>query len=232
MKIKTKIPFNIAELQNIQQNGAIVNALDINFQHINSNKQIDTTLIYIQNTKTDVTFVFNQNSFFQKQQFLIKYMTLHYIFNSAQFIDTWLTILFYLENKQIIFKQNILSNDQILLFLNRNKALCQNLLTVILSLPYFYIKALQRQKCIYNYLQKDEQTFFNNNIIYFLKYQQIIDLYDIDLTLYKSKDYIKIFNIYNIDLFNAISQNEIFGCIIYGMLNNKQLINKLLNKLI
>ena len=231
MKIKTKIPFDITQLQTIQQNGAIVNISDINFQHINSDKQIDTALIYIQNTKTDITFIFNQNSFLQKEQFLIKYITLNYIINSKQFTDTWLTILFHLENKNISFKQNILTHNQILLFLNKNKSLCQSLLNVILSFPYFYIKVMQKQKCVYNLPQKDEYTFFNNNIINFLKYQQIIDLFNVNLELYKPKDYTKIFNNYNIDLFNAIVNNELFGCIIYGMLNNKQLINKILNKL-
>lgn len=228
MKIKTSLPFDISQLQIIQQNGAIVNASDIKFQHLPDEKQIQTALIYIQNTNVDIEFIFNQSTYLIKQQFLIKYLTKKYICNIQQFVETWITILFNYQNKKIFLQKNILSQQEITLFIQKNQQICKQLLQVILSLPQFYISSLNA--LIDSSIEKNTEIYFNNNIINLIKYNCILQLYDIDFTKYQYYNYTKIFYPSNFNLHSAIIDNTPIATIIFGLLHDKQLINKILNK--
>ena len=231
LKVATKIPYDIQQLELIQKNGIIANVSDLNFQHLPKQKQVQTALIYFHNTNTpQIELIFNDASYQLKQQFLIKYITSKFICNIVGLAETWMSILFNFENKKYIFQHTILSFEQIEIFNKKNNELCKNLLQVILSLPYFYINSLSKlQSENFNLIQNlevNDTVYFNENLAKLISYQEITQLFNIDNQSFSYYNYIKLFNQKNLNLYNAIQKSPI-APLVYGMLYNKQLLKEI-----
>lgn len=73
--IKTKLPYNIEEYDDIKKNGAVVSIKDSHFESIPEDKQVRTILIYLRNTGfTNIRLDFTDTDYNKRKEFLKEYL--------------------------------------------------------------------------------------------------------------------------------------------------------------
>ena len=93
--IKTGLPYDLDQMENIAQNGAIVDISNINFPGIPDSKKVRTAYIFLRNTGFEnIVLDFQKADYKTKSDFLITYLQDTIENNNQEIHNSWITILF------------------------------------------------------------------------------------------------------------------------------------------
>lgn len=132
--IKTSLPYDIAKMSMIAQEGAIVDMSQINFPNIEQNEQIRTAFIFMRNTNFNVILDFSNCTKEQKDAILKEYITTDIEWYSKDMCNLWLDML----DKYIQTKND--TNDN----------LAKESLSLLASLPIYIFYRHELNNVVFN----------------------------------------------------------------------------------
>lgn len=219
MQIKTGLPYDINQMTDISEHGAIIDMSNLNYPNINKEDNIRVTYIYLRNTGySNIDLDFSNTEYSFKEQFLLYYLKgdIEYIFEECT--NTWIKIIgFY--NQQDFPIESILTNEEIENFIKNNKDYLEEINRFIISLPLYPISRLdfnKDEKLDFNEIETVEDKLFNNSICDIIRNQYFMFIYD---TLENDTPvfYKSIFTEDNNELFDTILKFTPFSVLLYGM---------------
>lgn len=137
--IQTGLPYKIEEMEDIKNNGAIVDLSKLDFIGIPENKRLKTALIYLRNTGFNVDLDFSHLSKEEKYELLLLYLTQDIDCNNRILAESWSKIFNYATGLNTM-AQCIISDEDIPEFIETNYDTIGNALRLLLSLPIYLIK--------------------------------------------------------------------------------------------
>ena len=153
--IKTSLPYDIAKMSTIAQEGAIVDMSQINFPGIAQEEQIRTAFIFMRNTGFNVTLDFSNCTNEQKDAILKEYITTDIEWYSEDMCNLWLDMMEdYIRGKQT-------ANDD----------LVEESLNLLASLPIYIFYRHELNNVVYNIddIEKKEKSLLGANYLSLLK---------------------------------------------------------------
>lgn len=216
--LKTGLPYDIDDLEEISNNGAIVNLDNINFNGIDKDQLIKTIYIYLRNTGFDnITLNFANTEYSFKEEFLKYYLMGNIEYEIQECNETWMKILGLYYNMDFPIN-SILTKDEIYIFIKNNEDYIHEITQFLCSLPIFPISKLNLEndeKLDLN-MEKCDELICNNSVIGIIKNIFFMDLFLV-MDFKEPVYYTKIFTEENNDLFEAILKYTPFTALLYGM---------------
>ena len=212
--LKTRIPYNIELIEEIKENGAIVDLSSPDFPGIAPDKQLRTTLVFLRNTGFEVRLDFSKCSYKEKRDYLILYLKEKIEIKNREFADSWYKIL--MEKSGFSCEEEcILSDEELVRFISEEADYIDHVINFIYSLPLYAMKRYTLEDKAYNMDSFDESAAndISDNICFVLEHPDILCLY---MHTEKPMFYTKIFTIENNKLFDAI-QSLPFMSILFGL---------------
>ena len=163
-KIMTGLPYDMSLMNDIRDNGAIVNMNDLHFPNVDN--QINVAMIFLRNTDFNVELDFSQCSYEMKSQYLLSYLTDAVEYKIDSLIQSWLASV--CVSLGIVLKdKGIFNEDELLKFTKDNIELVGQLLQFLISLPVYAVVRFKYENIKFNC--KDIPTVFEpmNYIHYF-----------------------------------------------------------------
>lgn len=213
---RTGLPYDMNVMEEIKENGAIVDMSDIKFPGIPADKVQRTTFIFFRNTGFDVKLDFSNCSFEEKEQFLIAYLLERIDVKQTEFATSYVKIL----NRAVgndIDVECIMTNEEIDRFIENYKDDISDFLQFAVSLPLFamYYFSLNNQAYDMSEFEHTDDDKFSDNFYHIISTDGFIALFDHDITL-PPLFYDKLFTFENHKLLEAI-QNLPFFAILHGL---------------
>jgi hypothetical protein len=221
--IETGLPYDINQMEIINNEGAIVDMSNINFPQISAEEQINVSLIYLRNTNFNVKLNFENCSYEDKKEYLIKYITNNINIDYEEFSLTWLKILlFFVEydfnlDPDLLNIFSILTDEEIKQFISEENIIMEELYQLIISLSVYVLFKSTMNGEVYDLsdIEKTDKNIIGINI-YHLLYPEIDTIISSEKFDTKFLFYNKIFTINNKELFDAID-NLFVAKLLYGM---------------
>ena len=214
--IKTGLPYNMGDMDEIKNNGAIVDMSDIQFPNITADKNQRTTFIFFRNTGFDVKLDFSSCSFEEKEAFLLAYLTENIDVKQSEFVKSYIKIL----NRAVgndINVECILTDVEIEQFVKKNYAFITSILKFINSLPVFAMFYFSLNGEVYDMedFEKTDENIINDNFYYVISADEAITLFDHELQI-PPMFYNQLFTFENEKLFHAVQKLPFFS-ILHGL---------------
>jgi hypothetical protein len=219
--IKTALPYNIEEMEQIQKDGALVNMSDLNFINIPREQQKKTSLVFLKNTGFNVTLDFSSCSFEEKEEFLKLYLTEDISVSNHEFPSTWVKILNYAIGNRVDMP-SIMDDDEIDKFMEINKDFLTDVFQLIISLPVYAMFRFILNDAAYDLseFKKTDKNMVKCNLYHLLDYDEFLYLYSFNSDI-EPLFYTEIFTLKNNELFDAI-QKLPFMDVLYGLSTSPQ----------
>lgn len=214
--IKTGLPYDMGSMDEIKNNGALVDMSDINFPGIPDDKIQRTTFIFLRNTGFNVTLDFSNCDYTLKEKFLLSYLNEDIDVKENEFASTYVKIF----NKMVdnnIDIESILSDDEINLFIDRNKDFINKLLRFIISLPIFamFYFSLNDKAYTLDDIEKTDDNVINENFYHIISNEKLVSVFDNSLNI-SPMFYNTIFRLENEKLFHSVEKLPFFS-ILHGL---------------
>lgn len=206
--IRTGLPYNIEQLTEIQQNGAIIQMDQLDFTKYTMDDPILVALVYLRNTAFEkITLETSQMPYRDKERFLQYYLTKDLVFKQKNIIASILSIIDVYLGQDIV-ENSIFTHDECETFIANNSTLILELLSIIKSLPLFII---DRCSCLQNRLvfdlpQHESKFEFKNlcNIVSEIDFEDVLSrLTNVPIPICF---YTNIFKIESDELFKLVSE--------------------------
>jgi hypothetical protein len=213
---RTGLPYDMSQMDDIKNNGAIVDMSDIKFPGIPVEKIPRTAFIFFRNTGFDVKLDFSKCSFEQKELFLTDYLVYNIDVKLSEFATSYVKIL----NRFIgndIDVECILTNEEIDLFIENHNKDIHTLLQFFMSLPIFtmFYFSLNGEGYSLDDIEKTDQDFINDNLYHIIETDGFVVLYDNELEI-QPLFYEKLFTFDNPKLLQAVEKLPFFS-ILHGL---------------
>ena len=215
--IKTGLPYNMGDMDEIKNHGAIVDMSDIQFPNITADKKQRTTFIFLRNTGFDVSLDFSNCSFEDKEAFLIRYLSESIEVKQEEFPLSYIKILNRISGNDIEIPC-ILNDDEIVKFIENNNDLLINIFRLVKSLPLFAMHCFTLNGTAYDMdeFEKTDDVPFNDNIYNIISNQLVLTLFDNDLDI-PPVFYNKLFTFENKRMIQVIDTQLPFFSILFGL---------------
>jgi hypothetical protein len=212
---RTALPYNIAEMEEIQRDGAIVDMSDLNFVGIPAQRQKRTSFVFLKNTGFKVELDFSGCSYKDKAEFLKLYLTEEICVKNKAFSSTWVKILNFALGHRVDM-ESIMCDEEIETFMEINKEFLIEIFQLIISLPLYAMFRFILNDAAYDLAEfkKTDKSIIKCNIYNLFDYEEFMLLYaigDIEPLFYT-----ELFTLNNNDLFDAI-QKLPFMDVLYGL---------------
>lgn len=220
--IKTGLPYDINMMEDIRNNGAIVDMNDLQFPSISDDRKIKTALVYLRNTGFNVELDFTNVSKEDKFEYLRQYLTSSIECKSLILAQSWSKIFNYTTGLNMEIPC-ILTDDEVKEFVENQLDMIGNALRLLISLPIYLIK---------RYKLDDDKTLdisefeeitnkpIDANLINILKQPDINVLFTHDYDL-EPANYTNIFTMDNNQLFNQLLDTD-FGILFLCLTSDSQ----------
>ena len=213
----TGLPYDLNLMNDIAEQGAIVDMNNINFPGIPENLKIKTSFIFLRNTGFEnISLDFFSVNYEEKEKFLLFFLTGDIESNNQEFIDTWLSILFFFNeiNNDII---TILDKDEIEKFIKNNNELILKISSVINSLPVMLINRLKNKPWNFNIQTQKFGNINIKNLAKIISTEEAFYLYtNLNTEKYQPVFYEDLFSEEENDLFFAMTNSPLF-VIMFGL---------------
>lgn len=146
--IHTGLPYNIKDMEDIAENGAIVDMSVVKFPGIETiEENILTTFIFLRNTGFSVTLDYSKCSYEMKEQYLISYLRTDINNDQKELTTTWLAICSSYIDAEPIF-DSILTDSECKKFISNHKKFVHDVTRYVKSIPVFalYMMSLNNDK--------------------------------------------------------------------------------------
>lgn len=212
---RTGLPYDMGEMDEIKNNGAIVDMSDINFPGIPTEKIQRTTFIFFRNTGFDVKLDFSKCSYKDKEAFLLAYLNENIDVKQSEFATSYTKILNYAAGNNIN-TDCILTDQEIVEFIKSNSELVTTLLQFSISLPVFAMFYFSLNAEVYDLsdFKKTDNTI-NDNFLHVITTEGFISLLDNEVNV-EPLFYNKLFTFENEKLLAAVQTLPFFS-ILYGL---------------
>ena len=215
--LNTGLPYDLNLMNDISEQGAIVDMNNINFPGIPENLKIKTSFIFLRNTGFEnISLDFSSVNYEEKEQFLLFFLTGDIESNNQEFIDSWLSILFFFNriNNDII---TILNKDEIEKFIKNNNELILKISSVINSLPVMLINRLKNKPWNFNIQTQKFGNINIKNLAKVISTEEVFYLYtNLNTEKYQPVFYEDLFSEEENDLFFAMTNSPLF-VIMFGL---------------
>jgi len=215
--INTILPYDFAQMEEIQKNGAIVDMSEIRFPGNRDASTINrTALIFLRNTGfKNIHLDFSKCTYEFKQSFLIDYISLDIQVQLNELIQTWLSILYryHTTSDDIDMDESIMSIEEIDRFIESNHSMMDLLMSFINSLPIYalnYNRLLHDDGGLCEFMQHSDTTDIGPNIYHIISSNRFVHLDSIILDQ-PPIFFTNYFKASNLDLFQAISDHVGLG---------------------
>ena len=217
--IKTGLPYDFETMQQIMQEGAIVDVTNISYPSIPKEDNVKTSLIYLRNTNFD-----NVHLDFQKADYNLKSEFLDCYFSGGSFpcklkelSDTILHAIFKILNIDNKL-ETILTEQEETLYINSHKEQLNELIQLSISLPLFLINRLDNIdfEISFDDLEKSNDETCKDIINLIIDSPEFCLLYSKDLGM-QPKFYEKLFTLDNNILFENICNHTPFQTLMFGI---------------
>ena len=210
--IRTRLPYNIEEFDNIAQNGAIVDISNPEFEGIAPTEKNKTILIYLRNTGFDVTLDFSNVNEEDKFELLKTYIEDDIECKDIQLRDTWIKLISnHLSTNCNTSLQSILTLDEEKAFMQQNSELVDKLCNVCASLSLFLMLRLKDAKIDFSGVEEDNTSTVGVNFVNLLTDDLIVNASN---SSYPLTNYTKIFTMQNNMLFDTLKMS-VLGFILH-----------------
>jgi len=128
----TGLPLNEEYIEDTDysSNMYVINPNDIKFEDVDN--QILSAIIYIRNLELNCSFDFENCDYETKELWLLTYLKANLMLDKG--IDQFNQCILNLVSNEIIFRESILSQDEIKIFRNRNQELIKDIIQFLISL--------------------------------------------------------------------------------------------------
>lgn len=224
--LTTGLPYDMGSMDEIKNDGAIVDMSNINFPGIPEERIYKTTFIFLRNTGFNVILDFSKCDFDRKEKFLLAYLNENIDVVQNEFAITYVSILNRMIGSPTIF-ECILTLEEIDTFIERNKELLSKVLSFMMSLPIFalYYFSLNNEAYTVDDIEKCDDDLISSNIYHIVSTPEYVSLFGMELNdivgkydFNGPKFYTKIFTGENIDLLTAVEKLPFFS-ILHGLCN-------------
>lgn len=202
----TGLPYNIEDMDNIRNNGAIVDMNDLHFPNIENDMLVKVSFIFLRNTDYPVTYDFSKCSFKLKSQYLLTYLTESVEYKLDDLVQTWLAVLCY-SLGIVLEDKGIFNEEELKLFVEENLEFIGNLIQFYISLPVYALSRYEydNKKIDISEIPSTDYDNFNDNIIH-LMYNPAMNIILNTETVFESLNYTKYFTETNDKLFDALQE--------------------------
>lgn len=211
-KIMTGLPYDMSLMNDIRDNGAIVNMNDLHFPNVDN--QINVAMIFLRNTDFNVELDFSQCSYEMKSQYLLSYLTDAVEYKVDSLIQSWLASV--CASLGIVLKdKGIFNEDELLKFTKDNIELVGQLLQFLISLPVYAVVRFKYENIEFNCkdIPINDSKLFNDNINYLL-YNPAINIILNTETVFEPMNYIHYFTDNNNKLFAALQEHPYLAMLV------------------
>jgi hypothetical protein len=214
--IVTGLPYSMTDMDDIKNNGAIVDMSNIHFPNIEESKVVRTTLLFLRNTGFDVKLDFSKCSYQVKEDFLLQYLKINIDINQNELVSSYIKIF----NKMIgneLAAECILTDDEIQQFILNNSSMLAEVFQFIKSLPIFamYYFSLDNEVYTLDDIEKHDEFNINNNFYNIISHPDLVSVFDNEVEL-APLFYTNIFSYDNKKLLEAMQHLPFFS-ILYGL---------------
>ena len=209
--IKTGLPYDLDQMENIAQNGAIVDISDIKFPGLPDSKKVRTAYIFLRNTGFEnIILDFQKANYKTKSDFLITYLQDTIENNNQEIYKSWITILFDYNNIENC-GYSILTKEEEDRFIEENKDFIHKISNIIFSIPVMLLNRLKDKNWNFD-IKKDNAGELNlKNLAMIISDPSIEDWYiNLNCDKYELTYYEDIFNEEENDLFINIMKSPLF----------------------
>lgn len=221
---KTNLPYNFEDMNDIKNNGAIVDMSCINFPTIEANNNPRVSLIYLRNTNFDnIHLDFNHCNYEFKSECLKYFMNGDIIFNVIEYKSTWQKIILAYNNLYANIL-SILSDEEIAQFITENLDLVKGVDEFLKSLSVYAMMRLDwEDDCIdFSDIKHCEKALFNKNAYYliekeFIDYMYMENIVENNQPIIFDEHFVKD----NEELFSLLVTETPFITLFYGMTTDK-----------
>lgn len=214
--IKTGLPYNMSEMEEIKNNGAIVDMSDIKFPGIPKDKIQRTAFIFFRNTGFNVKLDFSKCTFEEKEAFLIAYLTENLDVKPSEFATSYIKIFNRLIGNDINI-ECILLDEEIDQFIKNHEELLSKLFQFINSLPVFalFYFSLNDKAYTLSDIERSDENIINDNFYYIISRDEFISIFDNDAGV-APLFYTQLFTFENTKLLQAVQSLPFFS-ILHGL---------------
>ena len=220
--IKTGLPYDFDIMNQIDEEGALVDMSNIDYPGIDAKDIVRTTFIYLRNTGySNVKLDFSSVDYKLKEEFICFYLLGDIEYNINDISSTIMKLLAKYKNINLEM-DTILTSEEEDMFIENNKNILEELNTFAYSLPLYSISRLDVEDFEFTYDDITHTDFvFNSNVCSVIENPAWNILYELEPTQ-EPKFYTKMFNMDNNKLFETIMKCTPFSVLLYGMANPEE----------
>lgn len=214
--INTGLPYDTSIINDVKNNGALIDMSNINFPNINND--IRVSYIYLRNTDFNVELDFTKCNSEFKKQFVYFYLFGDIVYNIESMNNTWMDIMFSFNGCNDVIT-GILAEDEIQSFVEKNREKIEIVNKFLFSLLLFPIIRLKDYKFDTSDIETVDGKPFNENVYGIIRN----NMFNTFLTLDGTNSPL-IFNDYfteeNNELFETIAKYTPYQALLYGLFNS------------
>lgn len=221
MEIICGLPYDTSLMNEIKENGAIIDMSNINYPSIPSSDNVRISYIYLRNTDFNVDLNFDNCDYQFKEDFVYFYMFGDITYDIKEMNDTWMQIMIMYNNQytDILTNRSILTKDEITKFIEKYKDKIDLINKFLFSLALFPIYRLNNVDLPKDDVQVLDEKPFTENVYGLIKHElfnPFLTLDGIDKPIY-FKQY---FTENNNQLFELIAKYTPYAALLHGLFNS------------
>lgn len=214
--IHTGLPYDFEQMEEIRENGAIVDMSDIDFPGIKQEEQSKTVFIFLRNTGfSNIKLDFSKCSYEERADILDEYLTTGFDVYIEELVEaTREVILSVLKESK---EEKFFTKEEAYRFYESHQDVCNEVLDILNSSFLFVIKTTEAFK---DASVEEEVTtkYVGANIANLFKMKDIeailLKLFD---QHHQPKYYTDIFTLDNHPLYEAVHESTVFPAILFGL---------------
>lgn len=222
--IRTGLPYKFDEMQQIQNEGAVVDMSDINYPSISKEDNVKTTYIYLRNTGFDnISLDFSNTPYSLKKEFMEYYVNgLNKDLEIKELSNTLLHLLLKYCNVDHE-TAGIFTPEEDEKFIEENKQTFQSILELSMSLPILLFTRLDCEDFSLSFddIEETDETFAERLLLMIIRHREFNLLFSNEYNI-KPKMYKNLFVMDNERLFNETLSFTPFGALLYGIANEDE----------
>lgn len=222
--IQTGLPYDFETMQQIMQEGAVVDVTNANYPSIPKEDNVKTSLIYLRNTNFDnIQLDFSKAGYDVKLEFLERYFSGEsFPCKLKELSNTILHSLFKILNIDNNL-QSILTEDEEIAYIKSHEKQLNELIDLIYSLPLFLIHRLDNVDFDISFddVEKTNDESCKTIINLIIDSPEFGLFYSVNKNI-SSKFYENIFTLDNNTLFENICNYTPFQALLFGLADEQQ----------
>lgn len=174
--VKTGLPYKMEEMDDICNNGAIVDMSSIKFPGIDESDQVRTSFVFLRNTGFDnVTLDFSTTSYDIKSNFVKEFITSDIVIEYKGLAATLINLLSHMSNLPFRENNSIFNENELNKFVKENKELLSEVLQILVSLPLYAMNRLSLKDKLYSMddVEHTDKFIVKNNLKHLFGYNAI-----------------------------------------------------------